>query len=262
MTSAQEQSVSRLLESGFDPEPVEILNQGSSSGLLLVCEHAGTAIPRSLSNLGLPDERFQQHIASDIGAEAVAVGLAERFGCTLVLQRYSRLVIDCNRPTGTPQSIPEISDHISVPGNFELSSTDRVQRETEIFVPFAESCKAEISRPHIRLAVSIHSFTPQLDGDLRRWDIGFLSRQETSRGDRLAKSCKELWPRLTVGRNEPYRIEDETDWFIPVCAEPRNIAHCLIEIRNDHLLAVNGQNLWVDRLYGLISKFLEQPNDS
>lgn len=247
-----------LLSAQSDPEPVELVNAGAVSPLLLVCEHAGRVIPESLSGLGLSGEELDMHIAYDIGAENLARELAGRFGCTLVVQRYSRLVIDCNRPPGNAQSIPETSDQIDIPGNRKLSQEDRECREREIFEPFARAGRAEISREHIRYAFSVHSFTPVMDGLPRPWDIGFLYRHRSSGGGRLVKLARQLWPDMTVGDNQPYRVEDGSDWFIPVCAESRNIPHSLIEVRNDHLRNAEELTSWADRLHSLLSRFMEQ----
>ena len=255
------QDATALLRPGRDPGPVELVAPDALREVLLVCEHAGTAIPESLGALGLGSDARRLHIAYDIGAGDVARDLAGRLGCRLILQRYSRLVIDCNRPPGTAASIPEISDHHPIPGNRGLSPGARALREEEIFAPYARLCMQEVARPPVRFAFSIHSFTPRMDGRARPWDIGFLFRHERSRGAQLARLCRQQWPGLTVGLNHPYTIDDETDWFIPVCAEPRGIAHCLIEIRNDHLLTAAGCRRWASRLHRLLSEFMEMPDD-
>lgn len=261
LTNAQADTVGDiLLTNGIDPDPVRVTNPHATAPLLLVCDHAGREIPEKLGSLGLSSTELGLHIAYDIGAETVANGLADRFGCTLIAQRYSRLVIDCNRPPGTAQSIPEISDGVMVPGNANLLPADRVLRERAIFAPFARQCEMEMQRSNHRFAFAIHSFTPRLGGNSRPWDIGFLYRHPCSQGDRLVALCQELWPDLKIGKNQPYQIEDATDWFIPVCAETRGIPHCLIEVRNDHLLTTAGCELWVERLYRLLSTFMEQAN--
>ena len=246
-----------LLSPQTDPEPVEVVNAGSKSSILLVCEHAGREIPEKLGSLGLTDEQLAMHIAYDIGSENVARKLADRFGCTLVLQRYSRLVIDCNRPPDTAQSIPLTSDGVEIPGNQDQTRSQCDARTREIFAPFAAACEAEVARQNLRYTFSIHSFTPFMKGVSRPWDIGFLYRHPTSRGRDLAQLAAQLWPSLMIGDNEPYRIEDETDWYIPVCAEKRRIPHGLIEVRNDHLLTDEGCQQWSDRLYDLFSQFME-----
>jgi predicted N-formylglutamate amidohydrolase len=248
-----------LLEPDLDPHPVEVINGDSMHQMLLVCEHAGRKLPVGLVRLGLPPEVMDMHIAYDIGAEKTARKLADKFGCTLVLQQYSRLVIDCNRPPGTTSAIPTVSDGVPVPGNQVLNDEDTAQRVDEIFAPMAERCIDAIQRPHISCAVSIHSFTKQLSGqNLRPWDIGFLYRQKQSRGAELTQLCKQFWPDLTVGDNEPYGISDDSDWFIPSCAEPRGIPHALIEIRNDKIDTEAGQNFWADRLHQLLTEFMDR----
>ncbi len=247
-----------LLQAKNDPFPVTVVNENARSPLLLVCEHAGQRIPQSLGTMGLNAEQRAMHIAYDIGAEKVARALAARFDCRLVLQRYSRLTIDCNRQPGLPNSIPEISDAIIIPANQNLTPAQKKQREVEIFRPFADRCQAEMARPEITLAFSIHSFTRQMaDGVSRPWDISFLYRSKHSQGDRIADLCQSQNPDLTVGRNQPYFIDEKTDWFVPVCAEPRQIPHALIEIRNDHIRTDAACNDWADRLFRLFSTLLE-----
>lgn len=246
-----------LLSRQADPEPVEIINAESTSPILLVCEHAGRAIPQKLDTLGLADDQLSMHIAYDIGTEKVARKLAARFGCTLIVQRYSRLVLDCNRPPDTVESVPVVSDHISIPGNQNLTRRDLDARTREIFDPFAVACRTHMAKQHLRYSYSIHSFTPSMNGLDRPWDLGFLYRHPKSLGDDLYRLASRLWPSMTLGNNEPYQIADETDWFIPVCAEPRQIPHSLLEIRNDHLLTDEGCEQWSGQVYDLFSQFME-----
>lgn len=258
----EEELSQRLLDGRDDPYPVEIVNPASRSPLLLVCEHAGRAVPRALGTLGLSPREMELHIAWDIGAGDLARALALRFRCTLILQRYSRLVIDCNRPPGNPQSIPEASDGIAVPANRDLPPADRARREAEIFAPYAQACATAMARPRVRFAYAIHSFTPVMAGRARPWDVGFLYRDPASGGRALVDLAARTWPGLVIGDNEPYTVEDDTDWFVPACAEPRRIPHGLIEVRNDHLLSAEGCRLWADRLGSLLATFMDRHDAS
>ena len=74
--------------------------QGRSE-FLLVCDHASRLVPHSLGSLGLDETQLASHIAWDIGAAGVARQLSTALDATLLLQSYSRLVIDCNRPPGS-----------------------------------------------------------------------------------------------------------------------------------------------------------------
>lgn len=250
----QPRAMTTLLDPRHDPSPVDVVEPGARPDILLVCEHAGQAVPRALDGLGLPSGEIDRHIGWDIGAEALARDMAARLGCGLIVQRYSRLVIDCNRPPDGPHAMPEVSDGTAVPGNRGLDAAARTARVAEIFTPFAEACRTRVAPP-VRAAFSIHSFEPVLAGVTRPWDIGFLYRSEESGGAHLARAMRKAHPSLDVGDNEPYTIEPETDWFIPACAEPAGLIHSLIEVRNDHLRDPASISAWADRLTTLITDF-------
>ena len=91
-----------------------IMRQGRSP-FLLTCDHYGRLIPRALGDLGLPESELTRHIAWDIGIAGVAELLSKQLDAHLIAQRYSRLVIDCNRPPHVASSIPlhQRGDHDS-----------------------------------------------------------------------------------------------------------------------------------------------------
>ena len=91
-----------LLLGSEDVPPVFEDNAEGSSPFLLTCDHYGRTIPRLLGDLGLPASELARHIAWDIGIAGVADALSKHLGAHLIAQRYSRLVIDCNRPPGAP----------------------------------------------------------------------------------------------------------------------------------------------------------------
>ena len=87
-----------LLLGSADEPPVVEHNPLGHSPFLLTSDHFGRALPKSLGDLGLSESELTRHIAWDIGIAAVARTLSERLNAHLIAQRYSRLVIDCNRP--------------------------------------------------------------------------------------------------------------------------------------------------------------------
>src|SRR6478735_5330001 len=99
-----------LLLSLRDPRPVEIVNAVGRSPFVLTCEHAGRAVPERLGDLGVDEADMARHIAWDVGAEGLSRRLSALLDAPLVLQRYSRLVVDCNRPFDAPDCFPEQSD--------------------------------------------------------------------------------------------------------------------------------------------------------
>ena len=246
-----------VLLSVNDPAPVEWFNADSAAPVLLVCEHAGRAVPEALAGLGLPEGAIDDHIGWDIGALAVARRVAERLGAPLIAQRYSRLVIDCNRPPLSPGAIPEISDNQRVPGNTSISNEQRMARVRDVFEPFAAAVVDGFSMAPRKLAISIHSFTRALRGkEERPWHAGFLARQELDTSSRFIDHIAQTAPHLVLALNEPYQVEDETDWFIPTQCEARHIRHSLVEIRNDLIRTSEGQDLWAGYLTDAIHSIL------
>ena len=109
------------LLAGDEPAAVDTLREDGDSKLVLVCDHAGSRIPRALGDLGLPAHERERHIAWDIGALGVARRLSASLDATLVWQNYSRLVIDCNRPPDSADLITERSESTAIPGNTGLA---------------------------------------------------------------------------------------------------------------------------------------------
>lgn len=241
------------LISADEPPPVSVEHAGGDSPFLLIADHAGNRVPAALAGLGLPQVELDRHIGIDIGILEVGRGLSRHMGATLIHQPYSRLVIDCNRRPGRPDAMPEVSDGTRVPGNIGLDPAARALREAAIFRPYHARIDAEIrtrqavGRPVV--LVALHSFTPR-HGDYlapRPWEIGVL----WNRDERLATALIEVLTApgdLTVGLNEPYGVNDDIDYAIPVHAEARGLVHVEIEIRQDQIADATGQAAWVARL--------------
>jgi predicted N-formylglutamate amidohydrolase len=238
-----------------EPPAVIEYRAGGASPFLLVCDHAGRRIPRRLHDLGLGAADLARHIAWDIGIAGVGRDLADRLDACLVMQAYSRLAIDCNRPPGTPESIVTVSDGTRIAGNENLTASEAAQREREIFAPYhgaiARHLDERKSASRKTILISLHSFTPVYGGVARPWQIGVLYNRHDALADALLALLREQ-DDLTVGDNEPYTVDDETDYTIPVHGERRGIPHVAIEIRQDLIGEEKGQRQWAARLAELL----------
>jgi predicted N-formylglutamate amidohydrolase len=241
---------SLLLGTG-DVPPVLEHNVAGRSPFLLTCDHYGRLIPRALGDLGLPAGELTRHIAWDIGIAGVAEALANHLDAHLIAQRYSRLVIDCNRPPDAPSSIPKISEATTIPGNEGLARDAAEARRHHIFDPYHRRIHEVIDR-RLRdniptVLVSLHSFTPVYAGVSRPWHIGTLYHRDTRLPPLLLKLLRAESD-LAVGDNEPYAVSDDTDYTIPVHGEARGLMNSGIEIRQDLIADQAGEKQWADRL--------------
>jgi len=240
-----------LLLGSADVPPVLEENPLGRSPFLLTCDHDGRAIPQTLGDLGLPESELARHIAWDIGIAGVAMALSKHLDAHLIAQRYSRLVIDCNRPPTAPSSIPRISEATIIPGNEGLTREATLARRREIFDPYHRRIREVIdARLHTGVPtalVSLHSFTPVYAGIARPWHIGTLYHRDLKLPPLLLKLLRAE-PDLVVGDNEPYAVSAETDYTIPVHGEARGLMNTGIEIRQDLIADQAGETEWAERL--------------
>jgi predicted N-formylglutamate amidohydrolase len=249
-----------LLLSGSDLVPVHETNAADASPFLFTCDHYGRLLPQKLGDLGLPESELARHIAWDVGIAGVAERLAILCNAHLVAQRYSRLVIDCNRPPGVPSSIPLLSEATTVPGNDGLSRQDRETRRRQIFDPYhrriQDVIERRLSENRPTILVALHSFTPVYAGVARPWHIGTLHRLDKILPPLLLSALRAEGD-LVVGDNEPYAVSETTDYTIPVHAEARGLMCTGIEIRQDLIADESGQQQWAERLARILGAIEE-----
>ena len=234
-----------------EPPPVAVHNALGGSPFLLLGDHAGRRIPRVLGDLGLSAEDAERHIAWDIGIAGLGVALADRLGATFIHQRYSRLVIDCNRRPGAIDSIPAVSDGTAIAANVALDEADAAARVAAIHRPYQAAIATEIERRagsgQATILISLHSFTPVMRGVPRPWQVGVLHDAGDARFAVALLAALGEEGDLTVGDNEPYSM-DVIDYTIPHHAYPRRLPYAEIEVRQDLLCDESGVAEWCERL--------------
>jgi predicted N-formylglutamate amidohydrolase len=228
------------------------------TAVLLVCDHASNRVPASLAGLGLVPTQLRRHIGWDIGAAEVTRHLSRRLRAAAVLSGVSRLVIDCNRTLEDSTSIPEWSDGVAIPGNRQLTRRDRDRRASNWFHPYHRAIANQLERlerSHRTVTlVSIHSFTPIMEGRRRPWPIGVL----WDRDPRLAPSVIAALGRRghLVGDNEPY---SGSGFTIDTHAAEHGRPHVTFEIRQDLIADPSGAAAWGRLLAETIGPQLSRP---
>lgn len=229
------------------------------SPMLLVCDHASNAVPAALSRLGLTAAQLDDHIAWDIGAAALTRALAKRLNATAVLAGYSRLVIDCNRAPDALDLVAAVSDGIAVPANCELTLAERTSRLDHYHAPYHQQIEALLSdaaRPvPVYAIVSIHSFTPHMNGHSRPWQLGILFDEDDRLAQEIYAQCSSE-DGFVVGLNQPYAPSDGVYYTLTRHAVSRNLAAVMLEVRNDLLRSPVAIEYQAERLAGWLAQAL------
>lgn len=174
--------------------------------LIITCEHASNAMPSEACVLKIPQEVLDSHRGYDIGALPIYKELVDRlkpdFHCA---GEFSRLFIDLNRSINNKSLFNEFweaydSQQIEDLKKQALDYHQKYRSSVENFV------KRNKGIPIIHL--TIHSFTPVLNGVVRNADVGILydpSRAiERDLADVFIHEIHARAPELKVRKNYPY----------------------------------------------------------
>lgn len=236
-------------------EPAAADVRGGEGAFVVLCEHASNRIPRSLGDLGLAESELVRHIAWDPGAIEVAEGVADRLDGSLVLQRYSRLVVDCNRSLEWPDAFTTLSENTRIPGNVGLGSDEKAARAAGVWAPFHDAVdhalESRIAAGLPTALVTIHSFEPVYRGVLRPWDIGVVFDEDRRLADIVLQQLRQD-SGLSIGINQPYSPADRVYYTVDRHATPRRLPAVMIEIRNDIIADKASQQYWAEKLASIL----------
>ena len=233
------------------------MNPGAASPFLLLGDHAGRLVPSGLRGLGLSDAERRRHIAWDIGVAELGALLSEMLGATFIRQRYSRLVIDCNRDRTRADAIPEISDGTAIPGNARLTAAQRQMRFDAVSAPYHAAIAAELDQRAARglstTLISLHSFTPRMNGFDRPWRFGVLHAHDSAYSRAVLAWLRAHVGVDLVGDNQPYTMDD-VDFTVPHHGRPRGLDYLELETRQDLLADDAGRR----QIAAIVARLLPQ----
>lgn len=174
--------------------------------VFISCEHGGNRVPEKYQPLFSDYAALlETHRGYDIGILSFAELLAAGFNAPLISADVTRLLVDLNRSRGSRTLFSEITRH--------LPAAEKEKILALYHAPYrraAEDIVAGILASDLQvLHLSIHSFTPALNGQKRNADVGLLYDPKRAAEksfclswlDALRKSA----PLLRIRRNYPYR---------------------------------------------------------
>lgn len=172
---------------------------------LITCEHGGNRIPSRYRSLFAGFEHLlPTHRGYDAGALTMARELSRALDAPLVASTTSRLLIDLNRSMGHP--------HLYSEATRRADAKTRAEIVAEYYLPYRreaeEWVRKAISKRKRMIHISSHSFTPELNGEVRNADVGLLYNPAQSGEVEFVKAWLAALnvraPALRVRRNYPY----------------------------------------------------------
>lgn len=237
-----------------------IENQGASSPVILVCEHASNHIPARWRDLGLTDDQRHAHIAWDPGALGLARGLARRLDATFIHAPVSRLVYDCNRGPDMPGAMPARSEIHDIPGNANIDAAERLARTNAVYLPWANGLHnliaGRIAAGRRPVIITIHSFTPVYFGKPRAVEFGIIHDADPAFALAIHTAARKTPLKAEV--NQPYSAKDDVTHSLRLHATPYGLPNAMLEIRNDLIADTNAEEAMAELLAPVLNMGLEE----
>lgn len=174
--------------------------------LFVSCEHGGNQVPPAYRALfSGQQERLDSHCGYDLGALTLARTLAMGLAAPLEKSETTRLLVDLNR------SLPSRSLFSAL--TQQLDRREKKQLVEQYYLPYRTVVRKRISDMIADGAqvvhLSVHTFTPQLNGQVRQAELGLLYDPGRTAEKRFSQQWRQLlqqWlPNLRVRCNYPYR---------------------------------------------------------
>lgn len=175
------------------------------AAVVVSCEHAACRIPQRYRPLFRHARRaLASHRGWDPGAAELGRTVARRLDTVLLAARWSRLLVELNRSVGHPRLFSEFSR--------VLSPTERTELLAACYFPHRErvreAVRQQLAAGRRVIHLGVHSFTPVLQGEVRRADVGLLYDPRRAWERQLCEAWRQALrqgrPDLRIRRNYPY----------------------------------------------------------
>jgi predicted N-formylglutamate amidohydrolase len=183
-------------------EAAEVVRGARSAPVFLTCEHASVRLPEPWQWPAADQRLVGTHWSYDLGAREITLELARELNASAVLARFSRLLCDPNREDTHADMFRTLADGQPVLLNTGMTADDRARRIEAYHRPFHEEVDAALAAVDAPMLFSIHTFTPNYQGELRAVEIGVLFNREEKEAHQLGAVLSEEFER--VAYNEPW----------------------------------------------------------
>ena len=236
-------------------EAYEIVRAGEGTGPVVVtCEHASGHLPER--DWGEDGWLADTHWAVDLGIADFSRKLIERFEGRGILARWSRLLIDANRPLYSRTLFRDVAEGRPVHLNRELEDGERLERILRWWQPFHDAASELAGEAPARMLLSMHSFTPIYEGAVRDVEIGILYDDEDEVAERLAELLVPSGYQVRL--NEPYSGKGGMMHSCDTHAREHGLIGIEFELRQDLLADPEHVRRLLDAIHQAVSTVLAE----
>lgn len=229
--------------------------------LVISCEHAGNVVPKEYTEIFRDHhDLLQTHRGIDIGALELTEQVVKDLKAPVLLQKITRLLVDCNRTITNPSLFSEVTKNLACEKKEEI--LDR------FYWPYREklekAIKNKIDEGYQVIHLSMHTFTPVWKGKERSVDIGFLFDPERESERVFIETWMENFAKIAkvfrFKKNAPYRGTSDGLTKMMRCVWPSN-SYIGIELEVSQRFASGDVSLWKS-LQGKVATSLSTTIDS
>jgi predicted N-formylglutamate amidohydrolase len=186
-------------------ETQQITHIFGTKSIIITCEHGGNQIPNEYQYLFEgAQERLMTHQGWDIGALDLAKIFADKFSDFIFYSEVSRLLIELNRSLHSQYLFSDLSKR--------LNPHDKENVLAKYYFPYRLQVEETINKlihdGYCVIHISVHSFTPVLDNEIRKTDLGLLYHPHRLVEKQFCTSWKqkinEMNPEYKIRMNYPY----------------------------------------------------------
>jgi predicted N-formylglutamate amidohydrolase len=209
---------------------VEVVRFGLSASVLVTCEHASEQLPAPWSFTAEDSWLGGTHWAHDLGAAELSRDLCLNLETVGVLARFSRLLVDPNRPADAPDLFRRNAEGRVVALNRGIDAAE-ADRRMVLWNAYHRALDAEVVRSPAAVLLAVHTFTPCYEGASRDMEIGVLFDEEEALADRLRRALGDSGFRVAM--NEPYSGKDGLMYSVDRHARRHGRRALELEMRQD-----------------------------
>lgn len=174
-----------------------------NDSVIITCEHATNDLPEPYSWTDHDTRYFkEEHWGLDIGALNMANALAMELKCVFVHSLYSRLLLDTNRSIVSDTLFRRNGDGEEVDLNKDLIYEEEQNRIEKYYISYYEALREISLKVDFKYVLSIHSFTPLYQGEVRAMEIGILYGPDST--DLATKINEGMGLKYNSEANKPY----------------------------------------------------------